>query len=181
MKGMEVAVLVAILLMAAQSYLTYKQAMNYRASIKAMMKGGNYVAAGMRRNFLTHGRVMLIACNDDQIITNAMEMKGITVFERFKPFDKYNGMTIYELWEQETEKLNAKKPRKTLGGKVRPLKDTPEMQALRGLINRFRERAPDEMSYLEEEKIRLAKMDARPFLVRTFFPKKNGQRLKGGW
>ncbi len=126
--------ILAFLLMVVQGIFSYFQIKDYQQAIKKIRKYGN-VSAGTEKKILTQGRILLLACDNNGIITKAMILRGVTVFERFKFSDEYTGMSIYELEEKE----NAKQEKRRNKNKL-----TAEQLALQGLLNRFRNEEEDE-------------------------------------
>lgn len=123
--------MIAFGLIIIQGFFTFLQAQAFRKEIADARRYGN-VAMGSKKGFLKQGKIFILACNNEGIITKAKEMRGITLFERFKDIDTYNGMSVYE-FEEEANKL-AK-------GKIHenPKKRLAEQQAVLGLINRFKQ------------------------------------------
>lgn len=122
--------IIAFAFITIQGIATYFQMKAYCAAIGDLRRIGS-VAVGRRKAFLKQGKMFILACNNDGVITGAKEMKGFTVFERFKDIDSFNGMSIWDFEEWANEKNK---------GKVHEniKKRTPEQQAVLGLLNRFK-------------------------------------------
>lgn len=127
---MDKLVLIAFILISLQGVGTYFQMKSYTRAINELRQHGN-VAVGIRRSYLKQGKIFILACNDQGVITGAQEMRGVTVFERFHEVPDFNGKTIWEFeaWANEQNK-----------GKVDEniKKRTAYQQAVLGLLNRFR-------------------------------------------
>lgn len=129
---MKVLFFIAFVFMVIQSFLTYMQAKNFTKTLAEMRQYG-IVSSGKERRYLTEGRVLILACNQDGVITKAMEMKGRTVFARFKELDDYVGLNIAqlsELEEQEREEI-----KKTIGKSSK--QQSALSQAVGGFVDYF--------------------------------------------
>ena len=123
-------VIIAFVLISLQGLGTYFQMKSYTQALNELRRHGN-VAVGLKRSYFKQGKIFILACDDQGVITGAKEMRGITVFERFHEVTDFNGKTIWEFesWANEQNK-----------GKVDEniKKRTAYQQAVLGLLNRFR-------------------------------------------
>lgn len=102
---MEKLALVAFLLIIVQGALTYFQVKNYKERVAALrhqgVQGiGVYKSAG-------HGSMIILVSDKTGRIIACEEMKGMTVFSRFKKRSDLNGQNIYDL---KKELLAREKP-----------------------------------------------------------------------
>lgn len=134
--------IVAFLLITVQGVLTFFQIKALKNAIADARTYGN-VAMGSKKGFLGSGKIFILACDNDGIITKAKEMRGITIFERFKDIDTYNGLDIYDFEEKAISMAKGKVPEDVK-------KRTPELQAILGLINRFEKEDEEEYEYEEQ-------------------------------
>ncbi len=95
---MEVALFFGMLfvLMGGQILGTRLQVKSFNESMKKLHKKGN-VGVGSKKRKVGAGYVILIACDKTGIITGAELMKGLTVFNRFKPYNELNGRSVYDV------------------------------------------------------------------------------------
>lgn len=95
--------IVALVLMVANSFFTYKQYMDFTKAFSEMRQYGN-ISVGKDKQYFIYGVVLILACDNDGIITKGKMMRGVSVTQRFKDFDDLNGQSVYDLREEEEEK-----------------------------------------------------------------------------
>jgi glucitol operon activator protein len=79
-----------------QGVMTYWQIKNYRKTLTQLKNKGK-VYVGHEKGKFKAGSIVLIAVDDKDIIIDMKEMKGFTVFDRFKTRNMYIGKTVEEL------------------------------------------------------------------------------------
>lgn len=79
-----------------QGLMTYRQIKNYRKTLFRLKNKGR-VYVGHEKGKLKAGSIVLLVVDKNNIIIDMKEMKGITVFDRFKTKDTYIGKTVEEL------------------------------------------------------------------------------------
>ena len=136
--------LAAFVLMIFNSLLTYKQAKNFSVSFNDVHKYGN-VSVGKDKQYFVYGVIVILACDNNGLVTKGQMMNGFSVFARFKPFDDLVGKSIYEIKSEEELKV------KTFRSKKRREKGSAVLQAVNGLIGVLERSNAAEMS--EEELI----------------------------
>lgn len=82
-----------------QLILGYFQISHYNNTMKSLKGTGN-VYVGRQKGRLGAGSIIFIVLDENHIITNFLEMKGITVFNRFKQKEMYIGKTAKGLMEE---------------------------------------------------------------------------------
>lgn len=101
-----------------QAFLTYFQIQNYRERMADLSKKG-YVGIGKKSKKLGRGRILLLVSNPHERIIHAEEMRGITVFSRFKEKEQLSGYSLSELEELE---LGDKDLEEAISGAVKDLR-----------------------------------------------------------
>ncbi|MDN5352315.1 MAG: glucitol operon activator protein [Clostridiales bacterium] len=76
----------------AQGLLTVLQIQHYRKRVAELKKKGK-VLVGQKKGKLKAGSIVLIALNEDGVISDAEEMRGFTVFTKFKKLNAVVGKT----------------------------------------------------------------------------------------
>lgn len=99
-KEMHILFLIAIALFVMQSIGAIFQIKAYRKAISRVHKYGN-VGLGQKRGFLFSGYLIIIACDNEGIITYAEIMDGASIFARFHEVKTYlgrpmKGTSIYD-------------------------------------------------------------------------------------
>lgn len=91
-----------------QTVLGLWQFKKFNAHLKNLRKIGK-VAIGRSRGRFSAGVVVLFVIDEQAKILKGEIMEGRTVFASFKPFEKFNGITLFELGEElcKTMKLNS--------------------------------------------------------------------------
>lgn len=79
-----------------QGVLTYFQIRNYKDRMSTLGKVG-YLGIGRMKKKLGRGRILLLVSNEYGEIIKAEEMRGVSVFTRFKEKDELIGYKIDEL------------------------------------------------------------------------------------
>ena len=88
--------IIAFCLIVLQVLLSIFQINNYRKRIVALRSKG-FVGIGMKKGKLKAGSIIIIIVNKEGIIIDCEEMKGRTVFSRFKKANEYIGQDIADL------------------------------------------------------------------------------------
>ena len=89
-------VALAVVVWIAQTILGLRQFKKFNNHIKELRKEGR-VAIGRARGYFTAGVLVLFVIDSECRILRGEIMEGRTVFAGFKPFDKFNGLTLFEL------------------------------------------------------------------------------------
>ncbi|PUU87281.1 MAG: glucitol operon activator protein [Halanaerobium sp.] len=79
-----------------QGVLTYFQIRNYKDRMSTLGKVG-YLGVGRMKKKLGRGRILLLVSNESGEVIKAEEMRGISVFTRFKEKNELIGYKIDEL------------------------------------------------------------------------------------
>lgn len=90
--------LIIFLMWLAQFGLGYFQIKHYNTTMKSLKGKGN-VYVGRQKGRLGSGSIILIVLDRNGIVIDFLEMKGITVFERFKKKEMYIGKSAEQLME----------------------------------------------------------------------------------
>ena len=100
-------VALAVFVWVAQTVLGFRQFKKFNNHIKELRQEGR-VAIGRARGHFTAGVLVLFIIDDQCKILRGEIMEGRTVFAGFKPFDNFNGLTLFELSEDlcKTMKLS---------------------------------------------------------------------------
>lgn len=81
----------ALALFVMQAAGTYLQVQNYKKAVRRIHRLGN-VGVGQQRGF--NGKLVLVACDSDGVITGAETMEGMSIFARFRPKAKEFGREL---------------------------------------------------------------------------------------
>ena len=100
----------AFVLYVLQCFFMYMQMKHFKATVKELMSKG-HVGIGEKKYKLSAGNVVVLVSNDDGIVIEAKQMKGRTLFARFKNINEWQNKN-FRLLRQEA--LEAKKPNKAL-------------------------------------------------------------------
>ncbi|MBU5293670.1 transcriptional regulator GutM [Anaerosalibacter bizertensis] len=95
-----------------QGVLTYFQIKHFNNVLHDMKDEGK-VLLGQKKGKLSFGSIIILAIDEKNKIINAKEMKGITVFSRFKIRDEFINKHIEEL-KEDIPKIKDKVTRKAL-------------------------------------------------------------------
>lgn len=100
-------VALAVFVWVAQTVLGFRQFKKFNNHIKELRQEGR-VAIGRARGHFSAGVLVLFVIDDQCKIIRGEIMEGRTVFAGFKPFDNFNGLTLFELSEDlcKTMKLS---------------------------------------------------------------------------
>lgn len=105
-KNWKLFIFIFIIAWIVQGIFTYLQVNNYRKRISELSKRG-YVGIGKKSKKLGIGRILLLVSNHHKEIIHVEEMKGISVFTRFKEKEDLNknlkGYSLEELEKKEFE------------------------------------------------------------------------------
>ncbi|MBE6082870.1 MAG: transcriptional regulator [Tissierellaceae bacterium] len=88
--------ILAFVLIGVQFGLAYFQFIDYRNKIKELSKKGT-IGIGIKKGNIRQGSITILACDEKGIITDCTEMKGRTVFSRFKENHDYIGQNVHTL------------------------------------------------------------------------------------
>ena len=118
LSGVSTLLLIVFCLFVMQAVGGYFQIRDYRKSVKRVHKLGN-VGIGQKRGKLLSGYLILIACDNNGIITGAEIMEGFSFFAKFKPTNKFLdkqlvGTSIYDFL-QITRTFDKKQNKKYRG------------------------------------------------------------------
>ena len=89
-------VALAVFVWIAQTVLGFRQFKKFNNHIKELRREGR-VAIGRARGYFSAGVLVLFVIDGDCRILRGEIMEGRTVFAGFKPFDHFNGLTLFEL------------------------------------------------------------------------------------
>ena len=100
-------VALAVFVWIAQTVLGFRQFKKFNNHIKELRREGR-VAIGRARGYFASGVLVLFVIDSDCRIIRGEIMEGRTVFAGFKPFNHFNGLTLFELSENlcKTMKLS---------------------------------------------------------------------------
>jgi len=85
-----------------QGFFSFFQMRNYQSALARLKKEGRLLIA-RQKGKLREGIIMIMAIDKKGIIVAAEQMRGITVFSKFKPLDSVIGQSIYD----ENQLLNS--------------------------------------------------------------------------
>ena len=88
----------AVVVWIAQTVLGLRQFKKFNNHIKELRREGR-VAIGRARGHFMAGVLVLFIIDDQCKILRGEIMEGRTVFAGFSPFEKFNGLTLFELSE----------------------------------------------------------------------------------
>lgn len=92
-------VALAVVVWVAQTVLGLRQFKKFNKHLLEMRQEGR-VAIGRARGRFAAGVLVLFVIDDDCRILRGEIMEGRTVFAGFKPFEKFNGLTLFELSDE---------------------------------------------------------------------------------
>ncbi len=95
-----------------QGVLAYFQIKHFRKVLNKMKKQGR-ILIGQQKGKLSAGSILILAIDEDENVINAQEMKGITVFDKFRVKDEFINKSIDEL-KRELPNIKDKKLSLTL-------------------------------------------------------------------
>lgn len=98
-------VALAVLVWVAQTVLGFRQFKKFNNHIKELRQEGR-VAIGRARGHFAAGVLVLFVIDDQCKIIRGEIMEGRTVFAGFKPFDNFNGLTLFELSDELCKSMN---------------------------------------------------------------------------
>ena len=98
-------VALAVFVWVAQTVLGFRQFKKFNAHLKALRREGR-VAIGRARGHFAAGVLVLFIIDDQCKIIRGEIMEGRTVFAGFKPFDNFNGLTLFELSDELCKSMN---------------------------------------------------------------------------
>ena len=86
--GISVIIIAVLVLLAVRSVGSYIQNQDYRMALRRVRKLGK-VGIGQSDGSFPGGQVAIIACDSEGIITGAEVRRGIGLWSRFRPADKF--------------------------------------------------------------------------------------------
>ena len=89
----------AVVVWIAQTLLGLRQFKKFNNHIRDLRREGR-VAIGRARGHFTAGVLVLFVIDSNCKILRGEIMEGRTVFAGFKPFDNFNGLTLFELSDE---------------------------------------------------------------------------------
>ena len=98
----------AVVVWIAQTALGFWQFKKFNRHLKDLRKLGR-VAIGRARGHFMAGVLILFVIDDQCTILKGEIMEGRTVFAGFKPFDNFNGLTLFELSENLCKSMKLSK------------------------------------------------------------------------
>ena len=100
-----------------QGVLSYVQITHYRKTLSRLKCKGK-VLVGHEKGKFKPGSIILLVIDDNGVIIDVEEMKGISVFDRFRKKDVYIGKSIdelsKELKQQKKDTITTKAIKKAL-------------------------------------------------------------------
>ena len=97
-------VIAAVVVWILQTALGFWQFKRFGNHVKDLRKIGR-VAIGKARGGFVSGVIILFVIDESCRIVKGEIMQGRTVFANFKPFDKFNGLALFELNEEICKSL----------------------------------------------------------------------------
>jgi glucitol operon activator protein len=82
-----------------QGLMSYGQIVHYRKTLTQLKTKGK-VFIGQEKGKLKPGSIVLLVVDGSNKIIDVQEMKGISVFDRFRKKEKYIGKSLEELVEE---------------------------------------------------------------------------------
>lgn len=104
---MEKILLLGLLFYILQTVLTCFQIKNFKKNFKELRLKRGIVGMGQKKRMISAGTVVLLSCNENGVLMEGRQMKGYSVFARFKEMKGIQGLTLAELKSkvmQEDEK-----------------------------------------------------------------------------
>ena len=98
-------VALAVFVWITQTVLGFRQFKKFNNHIKELRREGR-VAIGRARGYFSAGVLVLFVIDDECRILRGEIMEGRTVFAGFKPFDHFNGLTLFELSDDLCKSMN---------------------------------------------------------------------------
>ena len=98
-------VALAVVVWIAQTLLGLRQFKKFNRHLLEMRQEGR-VAIGRARGRFAAGVLVLFVIDDDCRILRGEIMEGRTVFAGFKPFNNFNGLTLFELSDDLCKSMN---------------------------------------------------------------------------
>ena len=95
----------AVVVWIAQTLLGLRQFKKFNNHIRDLRQEGR-VAIGRARGHFMAGALVLFVIDDECRIQRGEIMEGRTVFAGFKPFEKFNGLTLFELSDELCKSMN---------------------------------------------------------------------------
>ncbi|MHC1684570.1 MAG: transcriptional regulator GutM [Clostridiaceae bacterium] len=93
---------IAFLLMILQGVLTWFQINNYKKTVRSLRSKGK-IGIGTQKGKLKAGKIVILVSNELGKIVVGKEMRGLTIFARFKNIDGIQGKDIFTLREESTQ------------------------------------------------------------------------------
>jgi glucitol operon activator protein len=98
-------ILVLALAWALQIVGTYFQVRHYREVLGRVTREGNEgnVGVGNAKARFGKGVILILVCDEDDVVRRALRMRGMTVFARFREAPELVGLSLDELRDGERE------------------------------------------------------------------------------
>ena len=93
MNGISVFLLVIFVLFVVQAVGGYFQVKDYRRAVRRVHKLGN-VGIGQKKGRLLSGNIVMIACDQNGVITGGEIMEGLSFLTKFKPISEFLGKEL---------------------------------------------------------------------------------------
>lgn len=90
---------VIFILVALQSLLSVFQIINYKNTLKKF-KGRGIIGVGIQKGKINPGQIVILVSSKSGEIITGEQMKGLTIFARFKSMEKIQGKNIFKLKEE---------------------------------------------------------------------------------
>lgn len=94
--------LIAFIFFVLQGLLTYLQINNYKKAIKRLRKKG-HLGVGTKKGKISAGSIVILVSDNEGNIIDGEEMRGFTVFSRFKKMENVLGRNIEDLKKEYKE------------------------------------------------------------------------------
>ena len=120
MNGISVFLLVIFVLFVVQAVGGYFQVKDYRRAVRRVHKLGN-VGIGQKKGRLLSGNIVMIACDQNGVITGGEIMEGLSFLTKFKPISEFLGKELVGTSIYDVFRGMDKKKRKYYKGYIRAL------------------------------------------------------------
>ncbi|MHC1684565.1 MAG: transcriptional regulator GutM [Clostridiaceae bacterium] len=90
---------IAFLLMILQGVFTWFQINNYKKTVRSLRRKGK-IGIGTQKGKLKAGKIVILVSNELGKIVTGKEMRGSTIFARFKDIEGIQGKDIFTLREE---------------------------------------------------------------------------------
>lgn len=90
---------IGFILIAIQGLLTSFQIINYKSTLKKFKNKGT-IGIGIQKGKIKSGKIVILVSNESGEIITGEQMKGMTIFARFKAIKGIEGKDIFKLREE---------------------------------------------------------------------------------